>query len=137
MLPPAMPNEFLPRLWAPHDATDGLAFWLTNPMLLHHYGQKMALTVEKAAGLTENADKLALGWKLREMAHYCRTRLAIPQTLPTLERPAFSALCLGIEDRATRQEVHWFGAQLHVCELPWLAARIEFILAGKQLAQAA
>jgi len=131
---PATLPEFLPRAWAPFDARPALAFWLTNPLLLHHYPKRMATTAAAAAAMTTNEEKLHLVWRLRMLRLTCRTRLPIPVQLPELSSDDFFTLCERIEDVLDRRAVRSFGLRLHLCELPWLATHVEHVLAARGVA---
>lgn len=126
--------ECWPRAWAPFDASDALAFWLTNPLLLHHYPKRMPATAARAATLTTNADKLALVWRLRELRLLCRTRLPLPQGLPTLSREDMMGIVDQLDDVHERREVRSHSLRLSECELPWLAARVRAVLAARAAA---
>ena len=64
----------------------------------------------------------------------CRTQLPVPQGLPEMDSDAFRQLTARIDDGFERPVVLHFGLRLHACELPWLAARLETILALREAA---
>ncbi|MDO7846458.1 hypothetical protein Q5H92_08825 [Hymenobacter sp. M29] len=127
-------SEFIPRAWAPFDASEALDFWLRNPLLRHFYAKKMAATEALAATLTDNADKLAKTWALRQMQFHCWLyRNPKPEGLPSLSWDEFRDVMHRIEDKSERDQVRSFARAYHLApyELRWLADRVEAVLAAR------